>query len=508
MRNLVYIFGDQLSHNISSLENISKTEDVILMTEVMEETTYVPHHKKKLIFILSAMRHFSEELQNKGYKVEYAKLDDVENSGSFDGEIKRFKERYNPKKIILTEPSEYRVFEKIKSWPNDLNIEIEVRKDKRFLSDKDEFKNYSKGKKQLIMEYFYRLQREKTGLLMKDSKNPIGNKWNYDSENRNSIASNVKLPPILKFKPDKITEEVINLIEKNFSNNFGESENFFYATTNSEAEEFFKDFLDYRLPNFGEYQDAMREDLDFGFHSIISFYINIGLLDPHECCKKVEESYHKGKCELNSAEGFIRQIIGWREFIRGVYWHFMPEYKDKNFLDAKNKLPSFYWDETKTEMNCISQVVKQTRKNAYSHHIQRLMVTGNFAMLAGIDPKDINEWYMAVYADAFEWVELPNTNGMAIYADGGIVGSKPYAASGKYINRMSNFCKKCKYNPNNNIEEDACPFNYLYWNFIIKHQSKFKDNTRMKFPYMNLKKKSQQEIEKISEKSEQFLNSL
>lgn len=508
MRHLVYILGDQLSHNISSLDGFSKDEDIILMTEVMEESTYVPHHKKKLVFILSAMRHFAEELQEEGYKIEYVKLDDKDNSGSFTNEIERFSKKYNTKKVIITEPSEYRVLEDIRSWSDKLSCNVEIKKDDRFISDKEEFTKFAKGKKQLIMEFFYRNMRRKTGLLMKTSTDPIGGKWNFDKDNRNAIPDNLELPQIPKFKPDKITEEVIELVKSKFKDNFGDSDNFFYAVTKSHAEEFFDDFIENRLEHFGQYQDAMSDKLDFGFHSVVSFYINVGLLDPLECCKKVEKAYKDGKCEINSAEGFIRQIIGWREFIRGIYWHFMPDYKEMNYLEVKHDLPWFYWDETKTDMNCIRQVVKQTRENAYSHHIQRLMITGNFAMLAEIDPAQVNEWYMAVYADAFEWVELPNTHGMAIYADGGIVGSKPYVASGKYINRMSNYCKNCKYKVSKNLGEDACPFNYLYWNFIIKHEDKFKDNPRMKFPYLNLKKKSHKEIEEIVEQSKKFLEKL
>jgi deoxyribodipyrimidine photolyase-related protein len=503
MRNLIYIFGDQLSISISSLDNFSKQDDLVLMTEVMEEATYVPHHKKKLIFIISAMRHFAEELKEKGFNVEYVKLDDDKNNGSFDSEISRFTKKYKPEKIIITKPSEYRVLEKVKSW--NLDSELEIREDNRFISNKKEFADYAKGKKQILMEFFYRNMRKKTGLLMKTAKEPVGGKWNFDKENRSPMSDDISVPDIPKFEPDEITNEVFKLVEEKFPNNFGESENFFYAVAKSQAEEFFEGFIENRLSSFGEYQDAMRDDLEFGFHSIISLYMNVGLLDPLDCCKRVEKAYRDGKCELNSAEGFIRQIIGWREYIRGIYWHFMPDYKDKNYLEAKNKLPEFYWDESKTEMSCMRQAVRQTRKNAYSHHIQRLMVTGNFALLTGVNPGEINEWYMAVYADAYDWVELPNTHGMAIYADGGIVGSKPYAASGKYINRMSNFCKNCKYKVSKTTGEDACPFNYLYWSFIIKHEDKFKDNHRMRYPYMNLRKKSQKEIEEIVEQSDSFI---
>lgn len=505
MTNLIHILGDQLSFNISSLKGYAKQDDIILITEVWEETKYVPHHKKKLIFILSAMRHFAEELEENGYKVEYVKLDDAKNTGSLIEELQRFSDKYKPKKIIVTEPSEYRVLEFYNQVKDSLKTEIEIREDDRFICGKLEFQKFFEGKKTLLMENFYRQMRKKTALLMEKGK-PIGGKWNYDKENRNAMPASVKPPEIIKFKPDAITKDVINLIDKNFAENFGESDGFYFATKRKDAELFFEDFIEKRLKDFGKYQDAMREGLDFGFHSIISMYINIGLLDALECCKKVEKAFIENKCELNSAEGFIRQIIGWREYIRGIYWLKMPEYKNLNFFENTRKLPNFYWNESKTDMNCMKHVIKQTRENAYSHHIQRLMVTGNFAMLAGIRPDDVDEWYMAVYADAFEWVEMPNTRGMATYADGGIVGTKPYAASGKYINRMSNYCKNCKYDVNKNTGENACPFNFLYWDFIIRNQDKLAKNPRMIYPYLNLRNKTEKEISEITNRAKEFLD--
>ncbi len=504
MRNLIYILGDQLSFNISSLKDFSKKEDVILMTEVAAETTYVWHHKKKLVLILSAMRHFAEELKQEGYKVEYVKLDDEKNTGAFDSELKRFVTKYNPKKVILCEPSEYRV----KKLFDDVEIDIEVREDNRFIASHSDFKDFAKGRKNLLMEDFYRQIRKKTGILVDEKNKPVGGKWNFDANNRNKMPDDVEFPRIIKINQSKITKEIIDLVEKKFAKNFGELENFNYAVSRDDTKKLFTDFVKNRLKNFGTYQDAMRDDLEFGFHSLISFYINIGLLDPLKCCKAVEKAYFDKKCDINSAEGFIRQIIGWREYIRGIYRHFMPKYKTLNFFNHKRKLPEFYWDENKTKMNCIKQVVKQTRKNAYSHHIQRLMITGNFAMLAEIDPDDVNEWYMAVYLDAFEWVELPNTHGMAIFADGGIVATKPYAASANYINKMSNFCKGCAYNAKKVKGEEACPFNFLYWNFLIKNKEKLKDNRRMFYPYLTLSKKSEEEVKEIEDIAENFLGSL
>lgn len=516
IRNLIFILGDQLTFDISSLQGFDNRKDIVLMAEVSQEASYVPHHKLKIAFIFSAMRHFAQELEQKNCKVEYYKLSGQlqqnPNSSqninlpfaSFFEALQHAVKKFNPEKIIVAQASEYRVLEDIKTWQNKLAINVEVTEDNRFLSSKTEFANYAKGKKSLLMEFFYRQMRKKTGLLMRAGA-PIGGKWNFDSENREPIPAEIIPPKGLKFKPDSITKDVIKLVETHFPNNFGSLENFEYAVTKADAELGFEDFINNRLKYFGKYQDATRNDIDFGYHSVIALYLNVGLLNPYICCKKVEQAYFDGVCDINSAEGFIRQIIGWREFIRGVYWQFMPEYKAKNYFNAQNKLPWFYWEGAKCPMNCIRQVVKQTEQNAYSHHIQRLMVTGNFAMLAGINPDEINNWYMAVYADAFEWVELPNTHGMAIYADGGVVGSKPYAASGKYINRMSNFCKSCKYNVNKTTGEGACPFNFLYWNFMINNRQKLEGNMRLKFTYQNLKRKSEAEILEIKSNAENFL---
>ncbi len=505
MSKLIFVLGDQLSHNLSSLKTLEKG-DIVMLAEVKSEAEYVWHHKKKLVLIFSAMRHFAQELRAKNIKVEYFKLDEFNFKNFSEALIYQIK-KSNPKKIIITEPSELRVLQEVELWKKDFDIDVEIQSDDRFIASHQDFQEYAKGKKSLLMEFFYRKMRLKTGLLMEKNK-PIGGKWNYDSENRETMPRGLSIPEIPKIKPDKITLEVIKMVEEKFSKNFGEIENFYYAVDKKNAEILFEDFLKNRLKNFGKYQDAMSENFAFGFHSIIAPYMNIGLLDPLDVCKKVEEYYSQGKCPLNSAEGFIRQIIGWREYIRGIYWLKMPQYKELNFFNAKRKLPEFYWDESKTKMNCIKQVVKQTRVNAYSHHIQRLMVTGNFALLAAIDPDEINAWYMAVYMDAFEWVELPNTHGMAIFADGGIVASKPYAASGKYIDRMSDYCGKCAYSPKTLLENNSCPFNYLYWDFINRNKKLLEKNPRLKFAYANFRKKTEGELKRVSELAEGFLSKI
>ncbi|MFZ9469627.1 MAG: cryptochrome/photolyase family protein [Rickettsiales bacterium] len=517
MRNLIYILGDQLNLNISSLQNFDKKHDVILMTEIWDETNYVKHHKKKLVLILSAMREFADLLRQNNFKVFYKKLDDANNLGSFDKELEYFIDKQKPQKIIITEPSEYRVLQIFNNYFSRNKINYEIRNDERFICSHHEFASYAKDKKNLLLENFYHLMRQKTKILMEENKNtkknsgtlkPVGGKWNYDKENRGTMPNDVRQPKIQQIKINKNTQEVIDLVKNNFPENFGSLENFNLATNHLDAENQFADFLKNRLNNFGIYQDAMREDVDFGFHSVISMYINIGLLDPLDCAKKVEAEYHIGNCDIAGAEGFIRQIIGWREYVRGIYWHFMPKYAKLNYFNHKRNLPEFYWNEDETAMNCLKTAIKHTRLHAYSHHIQRLMITGNFALLAEIDPDQVEEWYLAVYADAFEWVEMPNTRGMALFADGGIVASKPYCSSGNYINKMSNFCKNCQYDVKLTTGDKACPFNYLYWNFLIKNQELLKNNGRLFYPYANLKRKTEKEILAIKESAQKFFKKI
>jgi deoxyribodipyrimidine photolyase-related protein len=308
-------------------------------------------------------------------------------------------------------------------------------------------------------------------------------------------------------KKDNITLEVLDLVTKKFPENFGNLLPFHFAVTNKEALIEAQHFIDELLPNFGDYQDAMVRDESYLYHSLLSCYINIGLLDPLEICKMAEDSYHQEKAPINAVEGFIRQILGWREYVRGIYWLYMPQYLENNFFNATRALPEFYWGK-KTEMFCLKEVVNQTKIHSYSHHIQRLMITGNFALLAGLNPKKVHEWYLAVYADAFEWVEVPNTIGMALHADGGIIASKPYAASARYISKMSNFCKSCKFDPEEIIGENACPFNSLYWNFMKQNEGKLKSNQRLKFVYPTWYKMKEEKREKILETAKKYLEKL
>lgn len=503
-KNLHFILGDQLSHTLPNLKYFDRQNDVILMCEVIEEASYVWHHPKKIAFIFSAMRHFAEELRAKGFAVDYVKLNDSQNLGSFDEELKRAIVKHNPQKILLTEPGEYRVWKKVLSWQKELKIPFEIFPDTRFLCSQNEFRNWAKNKKQLRLEFFYREMRKKYKILLDSANKPLGGKWNYDSENRKSPSQNLKSPKRIAHKKDQITNEVLELVAQKFAKNFGDLLPFHFAVNRDQALIEARHFIAEILPNFGDYQDAMLTSQPYLNHSLLSSYINVGLLEPLELCRMAEESYLEGKTSLNSVEGFIRQILGWREYVRGIYWLFMPQYLDHNFFDAKRDLPKLYWG-GETSMFCLKETVKQTRKHAYSHHIQRLMITGNFALLAGLDPKQVHEWYLAVYADAFEWVELPNTLGMALHADGGIMASKPYAASGKYISRMSNFCKSCRFDPEITVGENACPFNALYWNFMNSHEDKLKANQRLQFVYPTWHKMALEKRDAILESAQKIL---
>lgn len=504
--NLRVILGDQLSHSISSLDDIDKNNDVILMCEVQEEATYVKHHKKKIAFIFSAMRHFACELRDKGYSVRYIKLDDPDNQGSFTSEVNRAVNNLDPDKIIITEAGEYRVQEMIKSWSKEFQIPTEIRPDDRFLCTYEEFQQWAENRKELRMEYFYREMRKKHDILMKDGK-PEGGEWNYDSMNRKTPDETIEIPKQYNAQIDDITSKVIDLVSDKFDHHFGDLDPFYFAVTRDQALYALDKFIKERLMNFGDYQDAMVQGEPCLFHSHLSFYINCGLLLPLECIQASEQAYKDELAPLNAVEGFIRQILGWREYVRGIYWLKMPDYETENMLNAKTPLPALFWG-AETHMNCLRQCIKETKENAYAHHIQRLMIIGNFALIAGLSPEEVNDWYMLVYADAYQWVELPNVTGMILYADGGLLASKPYAASGSYINKMSNYCKGCKYSVTKKNGPQACPFNYLYWDFMIRNEDKLSNNPRLGFSYRTLSKMSEEKISAIQTDSKRFFDSI
>ncbi len=499
------VMGDQLSRDISCLRGAEKS-DIILMVELWDEATSVKHHKQKIIFVFSAMRHFAESLREEGFNVDYVKLEDAGNTQSFTGEVTRAIARHQIDELYITAPSEWRVAEVVKPWPDQLAAKTFIRPDDRFICTPEEFSAWAGNRKQLRMEFFYREMRRKTGLLMQGVE-PEGGQWNYDHDNRKKIPASITLPKRQRFEPDAITQEVITLVQRRFADHFGDAEPFGWAVTRADALKALNHFIDIYLVQFGDYQDAMKTNEDFLFHSVISPYLNFGLLTPREICERAQAAYKQGHALLNAVEGFIRQIIGWREYVRGIYWLKMPDYEKSNHLNATHKLPWFFWS-GETDMQCMRECIRNTKQNAYAHHIQRLMVTGNFALLAGINPREIEEWYLIVYADALDWVELPNVHGMVMFADGGLLASKPYAASGAYINRMSDYCKSCSYDPAIKLGSKACPFNYLYWNFMIENEIKLKGNPRMAMPYKNLARMNDEQRGEIRRGSQEFLANL
>ena len=506
MSALRFVLGDQLSRSIPALRGIDPSHDTVLMVEVGEETTYVPHHQQKIAFILSAMRHFAEDLRSEGLAVDYVKLDDPDNSGSFTGELERAVRRHLPDEVFVTEPGEFRVLEAIEGWSGRLNIPVHLRPDDRFFCSTVDFARWAEGRRGFRMEHFYRVMRERTGLLMQDGV-PTGGRWNFDAENRKPLPPDLVPPERLRFEPDATTREVMALVATRFAHHFGDLDGFGWGVTRQQALEALEAFVADALPFFGDYQDAMRSGQPFLYHATLSPYLNAGLLTAREVCLRAEAAYAAGLSPLNAVEGFVRQILGWREYIRGVYWLRMPDYKDTNALGATRALPAFYWT-GETEMNCLYQAIADTRHQAYAHHINRLMVTGNFALMAGIAPAEIEEWYLCVYADAYDWVELPNVHGMSIYADGGLMSSKPYAAGGTYIDRMSDYCGSCVYSPKIRTGPKACPFNYLYWAFLIRNAPRLSGNHRLTMPYRTIARWGEARRATIVAEAEAFLDSL
>ncbi|MDP9096936.1 MAG: cryptochrome/photolyase family protein, partial [Pseudomonadota bacterium] len=474
------VLGVQCSRSLSALEDLDPAQDRVLMAEVMAECTYVKHHPKKIVLVLSAMRHFAAALEARGIAVDYIRLDDPANTGTLRGEMLRAVERHHPDKIVLTEPGEWRLLDDMRHWHEETGLEVDIRDDTRFLGRIQEFLSWARGRAGVRMEFFYREMRKRYGILMTDGA-PEGGKWNYDPENRKPLPKALTVPDAPVFAPDQTTRAVMTMVAQRFGEHFWSVDGFAFPVTAQAAHQALDDFITHRLPQFGDWQDTMKTGEPLLFHALISTSMNAGLLLPLEVCQAAEAAYRRGAAPLNAVEGFIRQVLGWREFVRGIYWWKMPEYGRLNGLEATRKLPWFYWS-GETKMNCLAQSIGQTKEHAYAHHIQRLMVIGNFALLAGLDPDEVDEWYLVVYADAYEWVEMPNVRGMALHGDGGLMGSKPYAGSGAYINRMSDYCRKCHYDVKDAVGEKACPFNALYWDFMARHRERFSRNNRMAMP--------------------------
>ena len=506
MTTLRVILGDQCSEAIAALDGLDPARDVVLMAEVRAECTYVRHHKQKIVLVLSAMRHFAQLLEARGIRVAYTRIDDPANTHSLAGEVERVAAAVKAARIVCTHPGEWRVLQDMRDWQRRTGIPVEIREDTRFLCTLDRFNAWAGGKKQLRMEFFYREMRRATGLLMEGAE-PAGGQWNFDHDNRERLPADVTPPRPRRFPPDALTRDVMALVEREFPDHFGTLDAFAWPVTAEDAAAALEDFIAHRLSGFGTWQDAMAEGQPTLFHALIGAALNVGILDPRAACVAAERAWREGRAPLNAVEGFIRQILGWREYVRGLYWARMPAYRETNALGAERPLPGFYWT-GETRMACLRAAIAQTRDLAYAHHIQRLMVTGNFALLAGLDPDAVNEWYMVVYADAYEWVELPNTHGMALFADGGVMASKPYAASGAYINRMSDHCRGCAFDVKTATGPRACPFNFLYWDFIARHAELLARNPRMAMPLRTMAKMDPAKVRAMRDAAARFLDGL
>ncbi len=501
LRNLVIVLGDQLDPASSAFDGFDPKLDRVWMAEAAEESTRVWTHKARTVLFLTAMRHFREALRGRGWQVDYTELDDVANCGSLAGELVRTCGQVSPVRLILTETGDWGIEQELKKAAQDLGLELEIRTDRHFYGTKADFDAHCKGRKALRMEFFYRELRRKTGVLM-DGDEPAGGKWNYDADNRESFSSDgpAVAPKPIGFQPDELTRDVIDVVKRRFQDHPGDLKHFSWPVTPEQAQAALDDFITNRLPEFGRFQDAMWTGAPFLNHSMIASSLNLKLLNPRTAVAAAERAYRQGRAPLASVEGFVRQILGWREYVRGIYWRQMPGYVEMNVLKADAALPAFYWT-GQTEMNCLRHVIAQTLEHGYAHHIQRLMVTGLFAMLLGVRPKKIHEWYLAVYVDAVEWVELPNTLGMSQHADGGLMASKPYAATGKYIQRMSNYCGGCRFKPEESVGPNACPFTTLYWDFLLRNEPFLRRNQRMAMQLKNLERLTPEKRTAIQRKS-------
>ena len=506
MNKLRLILGDQLNINHSWFRQNEPNIFYVLM-EIRSETDYVKHHIQKIVALFHAMREFHLDLKNKEFNVTYIKINDLTNQHSFSKNISKLIQDLDIGVVEYQEPDEYRVDQDLKKLSDELTIPVTCYSSEHFLAERDFCKKFFEGKKQWRMEFFYREMRKKYNILLDENNEPEGGRWNYDSENRNKWNHDPKI--IEDDRPVSDVTEIYDDIKSQNIDFIGEIDpkQFRWPKNRDEAMYALDQFINFRLINFGQFQDAMHEDEKFLFHSLLSFSLNTKMISPLEVIQEVEKAYKEKKISLASIEGFIRQVLGWREYIRGVYWAYMPGYDQQNYFSSSRKLPNWFWT-GKTKMNCLKHSIHQSLHDAYAHHIQRLMVVGNFSLLVGIDPKEIHAWYLGIYIDAFEWVELPNTLGMSQFADGGILASKPYVSSGSYIDKMSNYCKNCHYKVKDKLGENACPFNSLYWSFMARHQSLLSNNQRLGITYNQLKKMDPIQKDAILHQAELHLSNI
>jgi deoxyribodipyrimidine photolyase-related protein len=496
----IWILGDQLVSEHPALQEAlretSQDDLRVLMIESEARLGRKQYASKKLILLLSAMRHYAEDLRQKGFVLDYRIEEDMTSA------LKSHFEEHDPAAMILMAASSYRGREFQKGMENMLKIPVKILLNTMFLSNRyDPFPDLEKDKN-IRQETFYRAMRQHFNLLMDEQGDPVGGQWNYDKQNRVPLPDDVVIPPVIQFEPDQITQEVIESLNERFS--WTEKvDKFDLAVSCQEAQAAADDFFAHRLGHFGTYEDAMTRNENLLFHSKLAAYLNLGLLDPLELAKRAQESYEKGQVTLNNVEGFIRQVIGWREYMYWQYQRLMPGLAEKNYFNAKSALPSFFWT-GEIDMNCLKHVLERSLRDGYVHHIERLMILSNFCLLTGIDPREVLHWFQALFIDAYDWVMLPNVLGMGLYADGGMIGTKPYIASANYIHKMSDYCQDCRYDHKVRTGEDACPFNFLYWNFLLKHEKLLRENHRMARMLYNLKYLDDEERRKVRKDAEKL----
>ena len=501
LRSLIVVLGDQLDLEAAAFDGFDAAADAVWMAEVHEEFTHVWSSKPRTVMFLAAMRHFALAVEGAGRPLHYTRMEAQGNDGSLGAQLSADIRRLKPGRLVMTAPGEWRVMQAIKDVAEASGLALDVREDRHFFSSISDFAAHAKGRKSLRMEYFYREQRKRHDVLM-DGNDPVGGRWNFDADNREAFgaAGPGAVPARATFEPDAITREVIALVNDRFAEHPGQVKSFAWPVTRAQALQSLEAFIQDRLPLFGRFQDAMWPGDPWLYHSHVSAALNLKLLTAREVVAAAEAAYGNGHAPLASVEGFIRQILGWREYVRGVYWTQMPGYLERNALDAQQDLPAWFWTGA-TDMACLRDALTQTLEHGYANHIQRLMVTGLYALMLGVQPKQVHAWYLAVYVDAVEWVELPNVLGMSQYADGGVMGSKPYIATGKYIQRMSPHCKDCRFDPAQRTGEGACPFTTLYWDFLMRHEGALARNPRMALQVRNLARLTDAEKEAVHERA-------
>lgn len=502
IRHLVIVLGDQLDLDAAAFDGFDPALDAVWMAEVDEESTHVWSSKQRIAIFLAAMRHFAQALEAAGRPLHYTRIDAAGNRASLAGELRHALKTLAPRRVVMTAPGDWRVWQALKSVVEGAGLALEVREDRHFFCTVREFAAHAKGRRSLRLEYFYRELRQRHGVLMQADQ-PIGGRWNFDADNREAFGPQGPgaVPARAVFEPDATTREVIALVETRFAQHPGTLRSFGWPVTRDQALQSLRRFIAQRLPLFGRYEDAMWPGEPWLYHSHLSAALNLKLLSAREVVEAAEAAYREGRVPLESAEGFIRQILGWREYVRGIYWTQMPGYAERNALEATRDLPAWYWTGD-TDMACLREVITQTLAHGYAHHIQRLMVTGLFTLLLGVRPKQVHAWYLSVYADAVEWVELPNTVGMSQYGDGGLMASKPYVASGKYIQRMGGGCAGCRYDPGQRTGERACPYTTLYWDFLMRHETLLAGNARMALQVKNVARLSAAEREAVAQRAD------